>query len=157
MFCARVNILVLVLLTLQLRWLDWIFREYTFPLWAFTTSALTKVTTATLYKDENLLYMIHALLTSELSWQQNNVFYLPLYFSVRGIFFRNRLRELVLRLVASIMAVMAKVVPLFFSHKVSNGIKPLWDETASRDLIIFFRYWLANYVDSMFIHCFYDT
>ena len=100
--------------------------------------------------------MIHALLTSELSWQQNNVFYLPLYFSVLRIFFRNRLRELVLRLVASIMAIMAKVVPFFFSHKVSNGIKPLWDETASRDLIIFFRYWLANDVDGMFIHCFYD-
>ena len=64
--------------------------------------------------------MIHALLTSELSWQQNNVFYLPLYFSVLGIFFRNRLRELVLRLLASIITIVAKVVPLFFSHKVSN-------------------------------------
>ena len=52
--------------------------------------------------------MIHVILTSELPWQQNDaVFELPLCFSAPAVFFffcRNRLKELLLPLVASIMA-----------------------------------------------------
>ena len=49
--------------------------------------------------------MIHVLLTSELPWQHNDaIFYLPLYFSVLGDFFRNRLGEVVPPLVTSVVA-----------------------------------------------------
>ena len=41
--------------------------------------------------------------TMATSWR-HYVFYLPLYFSVLGVFFRNRLRELVSPLVASVVA-----------------------------------------------------
>ena len=43
----------------HLRWLHWIFREYTSPLCTFTTSALTKILAkgyhSVVYIDENLL------------------------------------------------------------------------------------------------------
>ena len=46
--------------------------------------------------------------------------------------------------------------PPRFSYTVSNGIKPLWDETAFFQTSSFSLYILANDVDSMFIHCFSD-
>ena len=58
--------------------------------------------------------MFHVLLTSELPWQHNDAitFYLPLYFSVLGVFFfpGNRLREPVLPLVASVMAKFGQIL-----------------------------------------------
>ena len=79
------------------------FREYTSPLWAFTTSALPY--RYVLYKDENLLW-------SMFYWHHSchdNVmtpfrFLLSFAFFGTRRFFRNRLRELVPPLVASMMA-----------------------------------------------------
>ena len=43
-----------------------------------------------------------------------------------------------------------------FLYAVLNGIKPLRDEAAFPKLIIFLKT-LANCVDSMLFHCFYDS
>ena len=51
--------------------------------------------------------MIWVLSQSESPWQRNDAitfFYLPLCFSVPGVFLKNRLREYVPAIIASIMA-----------------------------------------------------
>ena len=68
--------------------------------------------------------MIHVLLTSALSWQHNDAITflnLPLYFSVEGIFFRNRLRELVPPLVASVVAKFEQILWQRFGNNNNNN------------------------------------
>ena len=48
--------------------------------------------------------MIWVLLQSESPWQRNDVFHLSSCFSVPGVFWKNRLREYVPAIIASVMA-----------------------------------------------------
>ena len=60
-----------------------------------------------LYYIKIKFFMIWVLSQSELPWQRNDAitfFYLSLCFSVPGVFLRNRLREYVPAIIASIMA-----------------------------------------------------
>ena len=75
-----------------------------------------------MYKDENFFYDpcfigIGVVMTTK--WR-HYVFHVPLYFSVLGIFFWNRLRELVPPLVASIMA---KFEQIRFGNKLKRSFK----------------------------------
>ena len=53
-------------------------------------------------------------------------------------------------LIKFFLVVIGQSIPPLFSYKFSDGIKPLWDETAFPDLTIFFRYLLIMSIASLF-------
>ena len=89
---------------LNLRWLDWIFWGWYLPSLSINYVGMSKdmektVTTAVLYKDENFLWSGFYCNRS-----RHYVFHLPLCFSVPRVFWRNRFRQYVPAIIASIMA-----------------------------------------------------
>ena len=53
-------------------------------------------------------------------------------------------------LIKFFFVVIGQSIPPLFSYKFSDGIKPLWDETAFPDLTIFFRYLLIMSIACLF-------
>ena len=92
-------------------WMNFFGGEDTFQVWALTTSATVKIWKKKLpqpYYIKIKFLMIWVLLQSESPWQLNDAIMFFIYllcFSVPGVFFiRNRLREYVPAIIASIMA-----------------------------------------------------
>ena len=78
-----------------------------------------------MYEDENFFYdpcFIGIGVVMATKWRQC-VFHLPLYFSVFGSFFRNRLRELLPPLVASIMAKFEQILWERFGNILERSFK----------------------------------
>ena len=70
--------------------------------------------------------MIWVLLQSESPWQRNDAitfFYLSLCFSVPGVFWRNRLREYVPALIASITAKFEQILWERFGNILKRSLK----------------------------------
>ena len=54
------------------------------------------------------------------------------------------------RLIKFFFVAIGQSISPLFSYKVSDGIKPLWDETEFPDLTIFFRYLLIMSIACLF-------
>ena len=83
----------------KLRWLHWIFLGEYLPSLSINYVAMSK--------DKEKRFPQKILLQSESPWQRNDAitfFYLSLCFFALGVFLRNRFREFVPAIIASIMA-----------------------------------------------------